>query len=73
MSFWERVSNLLLNNDMSRKKLAYESGVSLDAINKGMSKLTTPNADNALKIAKVLNTSVEFLLTGQEPEIQDIE
>jgi len=27
-----------------------------------------PRADEALKIAKALNTSVEFLVTGKEPE-----
>lgn len=65
MTFWERVSAFLTLYDMPRKALAVESGVSLDCINKGIQVNNIPNADNAYRIAKTLNTTVEFLLTGQ--------
>lgn len=37
---------------------------------KGKSK---PNADKLIKIAKCLDTTVEYLVTGEKPEIPDIE
>ena len=32
-----------------------------------------PNADKLIKIAKCLDTTVEYLVTGEKPEIPDIE
>lgn len=65
MTFWERVSAFLSLYNMPRKALAAESGVSLECINKGIQINNIPNADTAFRIAKTLNTTVEFLLTGQ--------
>lgn len=67
MTFWERVNAFLHLYNMPRKALAIDSGVSLECINKGIAVKSIPSADNALRIAKTLNTTVEFLLTGQDP------
>lgn len=73
MNFWERVTTFLNLYNMPRKELAVESGVSLECINKGIQINSIPNADNAFRIAKTLNTTVEYLLTGQEPQFLEFE
>ena len=54
---------------MSRKELAFKSDVPLSTINKGMQRNSNCYAEDALKIAKALNVSLEYLL-GIEMKIK---
>jgi transcriptional regulator with XRE-family HTH domain len=72
--FWQNVKILLKNNDLTQKKLAEICNISFGTLQGWIAKLIVPDVFSALKIAKALNTTVEFLVTGIEPEItkQDV-
>ena len=69
-NFWERVDEELEYKGMNRKALATEVGFNLANIGKGIQLGSSPSADTAVKIAKVLNVSVEYLVTGQDSSLQ---
>ena len=64
MNFWERVDTLLVDKNITRKALAQDAGFDVSNIGKGISNNNIPAADTAVKIAKILDTSVEYLVTG---------
>ena len=64
MNFWERVDDLLDRNDINKKTLAYEAGFDASNITKGIKNNNVPSAETAVKIAKVLGVSVEYLVNG---------
>jgi len=64
--FWDNVFTLLAQQDKSQKWLADASKVGKTVINSGISRKSSPTVDNALKIARVLGVTVEFLLTGND-------
>lgn len=69
-NFWERVDEELEYKGMNRKSLASEVGFNLGNIGKGIQLGSSPSADTAVKIAKILNVSVEYLVTGQDSSLQ---
>lgn len=76
MCFAENLKELLELKDIEIKELANGTGISKNTIDNYLSgQKSIPNAENAVKIAKYLGTTVEFLVTGniQENEFsQDI-
>lgn len=66
MNFWDRVDRLLENKGLTRKELAAEACFDVSGIGKGKSnrKNSSPSADIAVRIANVLGTTVEYLVTG---------
>lgn len=64
MNFWERVDELLEEKEINRKTLAAEAGFDASNITKGIKNANIPAADTAVKIAGILNVSVEYLVTG---------
>lgn len=64
--FWDNVIFLLNRKEMSQKWLADVSQVGKTAINSGISRKSSPSADNAYRIAKALGTSIEYLVTGTD-------
>ena len=68
MSFWENVDEELKFRGMERKELGAKAGFPESYISKGIARKSSPSADLALKIATVLNVSVEFLIIGKEPQ-----
>ena len=67
MNFWERVDDLLDRKDINKKTLAFEAGFDASNITKGIKNNNIPSAETAVKIAKVLDVSVEYLVDGTEP------
>ena len=65
-NFWERVDKELDFYGLSRTFLANKCKFSLTNIGQGIKLGSTPSAETAVKIAKVLNVSVEFLVTGND-------
>lgn len=52
---------------MQIRDLSAETGISKNTIDNYLSgQKSLPNAENAIKIASALNTSVEFLVTGRQ-------
>lgn len=64
--FWKRVDEELDFLGLTRTYLANKCNFSLTNIGQGIKLGSIPSADTAVKIAKVLNVSVEYLVTGQD-------
>ncbi len=65
-SFWDRVASELDYLGMTNKALADKVGITASNIGKGIKTGAFPSVDTALKIARALNVSVEYLVTGSE-------
>lgn len=68
MSFWKNVDAELEYLGKNRKSLATEAGFCLSNVGKGIKTGSSPSADTAVKIARVLGVSVEYLVDGSDSE-----
>ena len=66
-SFWDNVAAELEYLGMTNKVLAEKVGITASNIGKGQKQGSSPSAETAVKIAKVLGVSVEYLVTGSQP------
>jgi len=72
MGFGENLKQELTYTGMLKKELAAASGVHKRAIDTYVrTNSSMPPADTAVKIAKALGVTVEYLVTGEEPSIND--
>lgn len=65
-SFWDNVACELDYLGMTNKALAQKVGITASNIGKGQKQGSCPSAETAVKIAKVLGVSVEYLVTGNK-------
>jgi len=65
LKFWIRVKDELEYLGLSQKDLAKKIRESYNTLQSWINKDRLPNAEQAVKIANVLQTSVEFLVTGK--------
>ena len=82
MGFKENLKSELAYQDMLVKELATKTGISRHTLDNYLNvREHMPTADAAVKIARVLGVSVEYLVTGEEissdrfslgPEIQSL-
>ena len=69
MGFRENLREAIELGGLRQKELAYKSKIGLRNIEGYLSEdATIPAADKAVKIAKALGVTVEYLVTGKEPE-----
>jgi transcriptional regulator with XRE-family HTH domain len=67
MSFRENVRDLLDRNYMEQKELAYQAKIPIRSLEAYLRKDSSmPSADKAVRIARALGVSVEYLVTGHE-------
>ena len=66
MGFWDNVAIELDYLGMTNKALTEQVGIAASNIGKGIQKGSSPSADTAVKIAKILGVSVEYLVTGTD-------
>lgn len=71
MNFWKNVDYVREYREMTRKELAYKADFSLTSLSTGIARNSVPSADVAYRIAKTLNVSIEYLLTGKEQNSKD--
>ena len=69
-AFWTNVKKMLPYKNLEIKDLAFRAGVSYSTIINGMNKNSMPHTDLALKIAKILNMSLECLLSTDDISIE---
>lgn len=69
--FWNRVEVERDRLNITRKELATVTGISKNTIETWFSRLTIPPGDRCLSIAKALGVSIEYLITGDEVDLQD--
>ena len=70
-SFNERLERLLKKNNLQKKDIAEKCGISQNGISTWKVTGTIPRADIAVKIAKCLNVTTEYLVTGELSELDD--
>lgn len=63
--FLENVKSKMNYSGLTQKELSEKTGISINTIRGWFSKDLIPDVYNAYRIAKVLNTTVEFLVTGE--------
>jgi hypothetical protein len=69
MDFFDRVKDLVKQNTTLTLRSFIESmGLNYETYYSGKRRDNLPRADEALKIAQALNTSVEYLVTGRKPD-----
>ena len=64
--FWNRVKELIKEQNKTQIELCEFCGLNLHAFRNKIALNTNPNVIDAYKIAAYLNTTVEFLVTGNE-------
>ena len=66
MGFRENLKDELIYKGIQTKELAILTGISLNTLNHYLvQNATSPSVENAVKIAKALNVTVEYLVTGK--------
>lgn len=68
MGFWKNVNDDLKFKNLSRKELAFKSGIPQTTIDKGIERDSDVSALTGLKISKALDVSLEFLLDIETAE-----
>ena len=68
LDFYERVKRLTKVKKTTLEYVAGEAGLSIASYNSYRRYGNLPRADEAFKIAKTLGTTVEYLITGNNPE-----
>ena len=70
MDFRERLREEIAFSGLSNKEVAAQAGITNRALVSYVSgQACMPSADVAVRLAKVLNTSVEYLMTGEHASI----
>ena len=72
LKFWNNVKDELDYKDMSQKELSASTDISYNTLQSWITKDRLPDAQDAVKIAKALNVSVERLVTGKESTSKDL-
>ncbi|MCH5292718.1 MAG: helix-turn-helix transcriptional regulator [Treponema sp.] len=70
MGFWAKVEQEREYQGLSRKELAFRANIAYQGIGLGLERNSMPGADTALKIAKVLDVPIEYLLDSEQLAIQ---
>ncbi len=70
LKFWTNVRTELEYQDISQKELATAINESYNTLQSWMKNDRLPDAEQSVKIAQVLGTSVEFLVTGEDKKIR---
>ena len=65
--FLARVRDEMNYQNLTQKELSEKTGISINTIRGWFSKNLTPDVVSAVKVAQVLNVSVEYLVTGENP------
>lgn len=70
ISFWQNVRDELDYCGLSQKELTKAIDISYNTLRTWLNTNRLPDAAQAVKIAKVLHTSVEYLVTGTDEKIK---
>jgi transcriptional regulator with XRE-family HTH domain len=64
MDFWMRLKNEIKTKNTTQEWIAGKIGVPLSTFRKWMTRKTYPDIKEGVEIAKLLETSAEYLVTG---------
>jgi transcriptional regulator with XRE-family HTH domain len=68
MDFWMRLKTEIKAKNTTQEWVANKIGVPLSTFRKWMTRKTYPTIKEGIEIAKLLETSAEYLVTGTSPE-----
>lgn len=68
MNIGERITQLRKEKDISQAELAKRLEVSRQAVSKWEQGASSPDTNKLIQLAKILDTEVEYLATGNKPE-----
>ena len=68
MDFWTRLKGEIKAKNTTQEWISGRIGVPFGTFRKWMTRKTYPNLEEGQEIAKLLGTSVDYLLTGVESE-----
>jgi len=68
MDFWSRLKNEIRAKDTTQEWVAGKIGVPFGTFRKWMTRKTYPSIKQGIEIAQLLGTTAEYLVTGKEPE-----
>ncbi|MCL2609756.1 MAG: helix-turn-helix domain-containing protein [Treponema sp.] len=66
MDFWARLKGEIKAKNTSQEWIAGKVGVPFGTFRKWMTRKTYPNVKTGVEMAQILDTSVEYLVTGME-------
>jgi transcriptional regulator with XRE-family HTH domain len=69
-TFWNRVKALIKGRNVTQEITAKECGINFNTWRGWGSKNIVPNVVDCIKIAKYLDVSLDFMLTGKERNSQ---
>lgn len=69
MDFYENVKQLVKTNNLTLRSFIESLGINYDSYNSCKKYNNLPRADEAVKIAQALGTTVEYLVTGNKPDL----
>ena len=72
MSFWQNVEREIEYKGISRKELAFRANIAYQGIGLGIERESMPRVDTALKIARVLEVPLEYLIDEKDLEIRPV-
>lgn len=65
VSFWNRVKQLIKSNNTTQRGLSETIGLGARTLEIKIGRKSVPDVFEAYKIAQALNTTVEYLVTGE--------
>ena len=68
MDFYERVKQLVKDKNITLRNLIEGLGMNYDSYNSLKRYGNLPRSDESVKIAQALGVSVEYLVTGEQPQ-----
>ena len=70
--FWNRVKTLIKQSSFTQRSLSESIGLSPRTLEIMMNRGSIPDIFQAYKMAQLLNTSIEYLITGSDPTKPDV-
>ena len=66
VEFWKRTNKLIKDKNSKQENIAQECDIPYQTFRSWVTRQTFPDALQAYKIAQALNTTVEYLVTGED-------
>jgi len=70
MTIGTRIKNLRKGLNYSQEYIAEQLDVSRQAVSKWEKDLSSPSTDNIIQLAKLLNSTVEYIASGKKEEAE---
>lgn len=68
LDFWQRTKSLIKARNTKQQAIAEQTGISILTLRGWITHDRLPDVVSAYKIAQALGTTVEYLVTGKQPQ-----